>query len=307
MTQVTSTTTGSLAAATAVAAACAALVVIAPGSGLRAAQEPPAPATFSARVDAVRVDVDVRRGNRPVAGLTADDFEIVDSGVRQRVELVSPTALPLNVVLALDGSASLDARDREHLIAAGQRVVDALRGADTAALVTFADRVAIRSTFTGDGARLRDLLRAPTPAGDTALYDAAHVAMLLGASGAGRPIVILFSDGEDTASLLTGDTVVDTARRTGAVVCVVALGEPGPVLPRLAEVTGGVFVKETSLDRVAARFGEILESFRHRYLVSYTPTGVPREGWHPLSVRVKGGGEIRARSGYWSGPAANGR
>jgi Ca-activated chloride channel family protein len=272
--------------------------------GPLAAQEPPAPATFSARVDAVRVDVDVRRGNRPVAGLTADDFEIVDSGVRQRAELVSPTALPLNVVLALDGSASLDAREREHLIAAGHRVVEALRGADTAALVTFADRVAIRSTFTDDAARLRSLLAAPTPAGDTALYDAAHVAMLLGASAPGRPIVILFSDGEDTASLLTGETVVDTARRTGAVVCVVALGEPGPVLPRLAEVTGGVFIKETSLNRVAARFGEILESFRHRYLVSYTPTGVPREGWHPLTVRVKGGGDIRARSGYWAGPSA---
>lgn len=275
--------------------------------GPLAAQAPVPQATFSARVDAVRVDVDVRRGNRPVASLTAADFDILDNGVRQRAELVSPSALPLNVVLALDGSASLDAREREHLTAAGRRVVDALRGADTAALVTFAERVAIRSTFTDDAARLRTLLAAPTPAGDTALYDAAHVAMLLGASAPGRPIVILFSDGEDTASLLTGDTVVDTARRTGAVVCVVALGEPGPVLPRLAEVTGGVFIKETSLDRVAARFGEILESFRHRYLVSFTPTGVPREGWHSLTVRVKGGGDVRARSGYWAGPAATPR
>ena len=66
-------------------------------------------ATFTARVDAVRVDVDVRRGNKPVTGLSAADFEVLDNGVPQRVELVSPTALPLNVVLALDGSASLDA------------------------------------------------------------------------------------------------------------------------------------------------------------------------------------------------------
>jgi VWFA-related protein len=246
----------------------------------------------------------VRRRGEPVADLTATDFEILDNGVPQRVELMSPTALPLNIVLALDSSASLDAKERDHLTAAGGRVIDALRGDDEAALLTFADHVSILTSFTGDAGRLRQLVAAAMPGADTALYDAAHVAMLIGASARGRPIVILFSDGEDTASLLTGDSVVDTARRTGAVVCVVALGESGPVLPRLAEVTGGVFVKETSLDRVAARFGEILDSFRRRYLVSFTPTGVPRNGWHTLSVKVKGGGDVRARSGYWADPAA---
>ena len=273
--------------------------------GPLAAQATGPQAMFSARVDSVRVDVDVRRRGTPVAGLTAADFEILDNGVPQRVELMSPTALPLSIVLALDGSASLDAKEREHLTAAGGRVIDALRGGDTTALVTFADHVAIRTAFTGDAARLRELVAAPMPGGDTALYDAAHVAMLVGASAPGRPIVILFSDGEDTASVLTGDTVVDTARRTGAVVCVVALGEPGPVLPRLAEVTGGVFVKESSLNRVAARFGEILDGFRRRYLVSFTPTGVPRDGWHTLTVKVKGGGEVRSRSGYWADTAAS--
>jgi len=261
-------------------------------------------AMFSARVDSVRVDVEVRRGGTPVAGLTGADFEILDNGVPQRVELMSPTALPLNIVLALDGSASLDAKEREHLIAAGGRVIDALRGDDKAALLTFADHVSILTAFTGDAWRLRELVAARMEGGDTALYDAAHVAMLIGAAARGRPIVILFSDGEDTASVLTGDTVVDTARRTGAVVCAVALGEPGPVLPRLAEVTGGVFVKETSLNKVAARFGEILEGFRRRYLVSFTPTGVARDGWHTLSVKVKGGGDVRARSGYWADPTA---
>ena len=76
-------------------------------------------------------------------------------------------------------------------------------------------------------------------------------------------------------------------------------------------------MKESSLERVAARFAEILESFRNRYMVSFYPTGVERAGWHTLTVRVKGGGDVRARSGpgpaeslrawCWSGPAANGR
>jgi VWFA-related protein len=286
----------------AVAAASAVTAILSVSAGVLPgplhAQTPPA--MFSARVDSVRVDVDVRRRGEPVAGLTAADFEILDNGIPQRVELMSPTALPLNVVLALDASASLDAKERRHLTAAGVRVVDALRPGDEAALLTFADRVALRTPFTADASRLRELVANPVSGHDTALYDAAHVAMLVGTAARGRPIVILFSDGEDTASLVTGDTLIDSARRTGAVVCIVALGRTSAVLPRLAETTGGVFVRETSLDRVAARFGEILEGFRRRYLISFTPSGVPRDGWHTLSVKVKGGGDVRARSGYWA-------
>lgn len=282
----------------------AVLLAVAAGAGVVVhAATRPQEATFRARVDAVRVDVDVRRGNTPVSGLQASDFEVLDDGVRQRIELVSPTALPLNVVLALDGSTSLDARERRHLVAAGNRVIDALRPTEAAALLTFSDRVAIQSTFTDDWTRLRTLVGGEMPGGDTAVHDAAHTAMVLASTAPGRPIVILFSDGDDTASVLTEASVLDTAKRTGAVVCVVTLGTESRVLPRLAELTGGIYVKESSLDRVAARFGEILEHFRHRYMISFYPTGVAGDGWHTLKVRVKGGGDVRARSGYWAASA----
>ena len=264
-------------------------------------------ASFSARVDNVRVDVEVRRSERLVQGLTAADFDVLDNGVRQKVEIVAPSAFPVSVVLALDGSASLDQKERAHLIRAGTRVIDGLKPGESAALVTFSDRITILSPFTPDAAKLRTLLAAPAASGDTAVFDAAHVAMLLGTSAPGRPIVILFSDGDDTASFLSDDEVVETAKRTGAVVCVVMIGGDGQLLRQLATTTGGVFVKEKSLDRVAERFAELLEGFRNRYLLSFVPTGVDRAGWHTLTVRVKSGGEVRARSGYWSAPAANGR
>jgi Ca-activated chloride channel homolog len=282
--------------ASAAAAAVAAVATL-------AGQQP----SFSARVDTVRVDVEVRRGDRPVTGLTAADFEIFDNGVRQQVTLMSSTALPLSVVLALDTSESLDQKERAHLVAAGTRVIDALRPSETAALLTFSERIAIHSGFTADRASLRALVAAPTESGDTALHDAAHAAMLLGTSAPGRSIVILFSDGDDTASFLGDDAVIETARRTGSVVCVVMIGGEGTLLRELAKTTGGEFVKESRLDRVAARFAEILEGFRHRYLVSFTPTHVERAGWHKLSVRVKGGGDVRARTGYWGGTATSGR
>ena len=271
-------------------------------AGLAAAPIAGQQPSFSARVDNVRVDVEVRRDDKLVSGLTAADFEVLDDGVPQKVEIVAPSGFPVSAVLALDSSASLDRRERVHLTRAGTRVIDGLKPGESAALVTFSDRIAIRSPFTTDAERLRRLVGGEMPPGDTALYDAAHVAMLLGTSAPGRPIVILFSDGDDTASFLTEEAVVQTAQRTGSVVCVVMIGGEGRLLKQLAETTGGVFVKERSLDRVAERFAELLDGFRNRYLVSFVPTPSGKPGWHKLTVKVKGGGEVRARSGYWAVP-----
>jgi hypothetical protein len=52
---------------------------------------------------------------------------------------------------------------------------------------------------------------------------------------------------------------------------------------------------------LSAIFVRVLEEFRHRYLVSYTPRGVPRDGWHRLTVRVKRNGSVKARPGYLAG------
>ena len=44
---------------------------------------------------------------------------------------------------------------------------------------------------------------------------------------------------------------------------------------------------------------KVLDEFRHRYVISYTPRGVERAGWYRLSVRVKKRGvNVRARPGY---------
>jgi VWFA-related protein len=261
------------------------------------AQQP----SFSSRADYVRVDAEVRRSNTLVTGLKAADFEVLDNGVPQQIEIVAPSAFPVSVVLTLDTSASLGEKERAHLAQAGIRVIDALKSGESAALITFSDRIRIRSRFTADAGKLRELVAVATPSGDTALYDAAHTAMLVGTAAPGRSIVILFSDGDDTASFLTEDALLETAQRTGSVVCVVALGATNGLLQQLATTTGGMFVHEKSLDRVAARFVEILESFRNRYLLSFAPTGIEKRGWHKLTVRVKGGGDVRARRGYWGG------
>ena len=67
----------------------------------------PAQPAFSSRTEAVRVDALVTDHGAPVVGLGRDDFEILDNGVPQQVDLISFEQIPLNVILTLDMSDSV--------------------------------------------------------------------------------------------------------------------------------------------------------------------------------------------------------
>jgi VWFA-related protein len=127
--------------------------------------------------------------------------------------------------------------------------------------------------------------------------------MLIGESDVGRSLMIIFSDGVDTSSWLSADAVVDSARRGDVIVYGVEVGERRASFPRdLTDVTGGrLFAVESTKD-LSALFARILEEFRLRYLISYSPEGVSRDGWHRLDVRVRGRGiSVKARPGYFAG------
>ena len=259
--------------------------------------------TFTSRLEAVRVDVLVTENGRPVEGLTAGDFDVQDNGVRQRVDLASFEQIPLNVVLALDMSASLQGLRLGHLQTAGNRVLDGLKAGDRAALVAFSHMVSPTQGLTADLGRVRAALDQARGEGLTSLVDATHAGMLLGESDAGRSLLIVFSDGVDTSSWLSADSVLDTARRGDVVVYAVEVGERRASFPRdLSEATGGrLFAVESTKD-LSATFAKILEEFRMRYLVSYSPQGVEAGGWHRLDVRVKNRSvTVKARPGYFAG------
>jgi VWFA-related protein len=274
-------------------------VVVATGSARegRATQQP----LFASRVEAVRVDVSVRQNGLPVPGLVAADFEVLDNGVPQQVEFAALDQMPVSVMLALDMSGSVRGARLTQLREAGTRLISMLAASETAGVVAFTDLVTIRSAFTSDKTTLLSALQQPGEGSDTALFDATHAALVLGGSRTSRPLVILFSDGADTASFLSPDLVLNTARRTGAVVYAVASirEDQSDFLDRLVSLTGGRRLEVTSLEGLSDAFAEILSESRERYLLSYTPAGVRSGGWHDVVVRVRGRrAEVRARPGY---------
>jgi Ca-activated chloride channel homolog len=258
--------------------------------------------TFTSRIEAVRVDVLVTENGRPVSGLTPADFEVLDEGVSQQVTLASFEKIPLNVVLALDMSASLQGLRLGHLQAAGRTVLDGLKPGDRAALVTFSHVVAPAFGLTDDLEKVRTALDRSQGEGLTSLIDAAHAGMLVGESDAGRSLMIMFSDGVDTSSWLPADAVLESSRRSDVVVYCVEVGTRRARFTRdLSEATGGRVFSVGSTDDLTSAFARILEEFRMRYLISYSPQGVSTTGWHRLEVRVKRrGASVKARPGYFA-------
>ena len=280
----------------------AALVVLCPlfsSVSLSQSQQP----SFSSKVEAVRVDVLVTDRGKPVTGLGRADFEIIDNGVPQQVDLVSYEQIPLNVILGFDMSDSVAGEKLDNLRRAGAAVLGGLKKEDQAALVTFSHLVLLGSALTGDVGKVRDALDAVGSVGETSLIDGTFASIMIGESDAGRALLIVFSDGVDTASWLTADAVLNAAKRSDVVAYAVAVrsGSKPEFLRDLASLTGGRLFEIEKTANLEATFLEILDEFRHRYLVSYTPRGVAKDGWHKLDVKVKRGGTVKARPGYLAG------
>lgn len=290
----------------------------------------------AARVAAVRIDVQVSRNGRPVEGLTAADFSVRDSGVSQTLELIPADRLPVNLLLALDTSASVRGPALDQLKEAARGAVGALRPADQAAVLTFSHNITLHADWTSNRDQLDKAIAGVVAQGSTALADAAFVSLAYRTKPDARTLVVFFSDGDDTASWLSAADLVPTARRSDAVVCGVTLTVPGntgdvltgmmaagrdgasaeararierwftdepslyrgALLPRLALETGGDVVQAADMAKLRAAFVDIISRFHQRYVVSYTPTGVAGSGWHPLEISVTGGGDVTARRGY---------
>lgn len=265
--------------------------------------------TFSAGTESVRIDVLVTEGGRIVRDLSPGDFEVRDEGVLQQLDVASFEHVPISVALALDTSHSVRGLPLQQLQLAGRELLDGLHDGDRAALVTFDTKVTLVSGATSNLVALRGIfgsVRAAgiSAAGGTAIVDAAYTAMVVSETAGYRPLVIVFSDGVDTASWMTSRQVVDAARRLGTVVYAVGVRGSGDTsfLREVTRLTGGDVLESDSLESVRSAFSRILEEFRSRYLLSYTPQAVSSGGWHRLDVRVKGRRVVvKARAGYMVG------
>jgi Ca-activated chloride channel homolog len=275
----------------------AAIVLVILASLAAAAQQP----TFSARIEGIRVDALVTDSSRkPLRGLTPADFVIRDNGVLQQVDVISYGEIALNVGLAFDLSESVAGAKLTQLRSASDALTHALQPGDQSSLVTFNRKVSLPCPLSADRQCIAHALQAARPDGETALVDGILAGLIVGESDVGRSLLMVFSDGLDTASFMRDDRILDMAKRTDVVVYPIASKGARPdFLDDLASLTGGRLHEVARNDDLSATFRAILDEFRYRYLITYTPRNVPRGGWHTLDVKVnRSGARVKARPGY---------
>ncbi len=304
------------------------LCAIAAGAAL-AAQQQQQP-TFRAGADTVRVFVTVTdRDGRLVTDLTKDKFEVRDEGKPQPITLFDNSPKPIQLVVMLDVSGSMEGN--LGLLRAGARQLFARLGPEDVARVgAFGDDVVISPEWTRDAKALEATLPvAIDPTAPTPLWRALDDAMkAFDAASDRRKVVLVLSDGADSGPLLgkrfiSQGEVIQRAIREDVMVYGIGLqsrgsrqyrspvgigrgglsaalqaDEPDPALARTALETGGGYSDVRPRDDLGAAFARVADELHSQYLLGFAPP--KRDGKkHDLDVRLADRGlEPRARKSY---------
>jgi VWFA-related protein len=270
--------------------------------------------------------------NRYINDLTKDDLEILEDNKPQGVfSFERQTDLPITIAMLIDISGS-----QEYTLpyekAAGQRFLQkVLRPQkDLAAIVSFEGDVELVQSLTQDMKKLSqalDSVRVPvtgaavggiggTPpinggsrVGGTSLYDAVYaVSADLLSREAGRRVIILLTDGQDTTSKVKMREAIERTWRNEVIVYPIGIGDrsygiDSGTLKKIASETGGraFFPRdEQDLDKA---FRMIDEDLRSQYIVSYEPSNEAKDGsFRTIQMKVKNRKEltVRHRRGYFA-------
>jgi Ca-activated chloride channel homolog len=267
------------------------------------------------RTEAVLVPVIVTERGQFVRGLTQQDFDVFEDGVRQPIASFVNEAATLDLVLAVDVSGSME-RALDEVKAAVKQFLSKLRAGDSATVVGFNDTFFIAAEREKDRRVREDAVDLLTSWGGTALYDATVRTLDMVSRDWGRKGVIIFSDGDDQNSLTTRNAALARVQASDAMLYTVGFGS-GATVPGLrgnletyARATGGRAFFPRSAKELDAVFDHIVAELAHQYVLSYASTNMkPDGGWRNIKVQVRRGKyDIRARRGYRAtGPQRAGR
>jgi len=292
------------------------------GAALDSAQAPPPGSdtrgTIRAEADLVTVIASVLdKDHHPAANLTADQFEIYEEGVRQKIEVFEPdTQTPLDLALMIDCSLSETQELEFEREAAAAFIAQVVRPTDRMAVFGFSDVVDLVGGFSGDTSYLQSSLRRLEPGAGTALYDAVFLgsqALARNPSGRRRVIVLLTDAGETTSHADFGKAR-DAAVRADTLlytVCVRAVtNESGRntagehALETIADTTGGAIYYLDSLKDLGPTFDLINRELRTQYRLGYYPDPKPpQDTYRAIEVRVAGDFTVHSRKIYYTGNA----
>jgi Ca-activated chloride channel homolog len=292
-----------------------ALVLIAAAAGLARAQRP----QFRSTIDIVSLNVTVVDGaNHYITDLEQTDFSVFEDGVKHDIVFFTRRPQPIALSLLLDSSASMEDK-LQTLQMAATNFVKRLKPTDLAQVIDFDSRVSIRQTFTSNQAQLESAILQTVSGGSTSLHNAIYVSLKeLGKIKAQneedvrRQALIVFSDGEDTSSLVSFEEVLDLAKRSETSIYTIALRgndsstrgfrEAEFVMRQLAQETGGRAFFPAKIEDLNGVYTQIADELASQYTIGYTSKNPRNDGaFRRIVVQVaRPNVAARTKKGYFA-------
>jgi Ca-activated chloride channel homolog len=285
----------------------------------QATPQVPTPTPFRAGVELVSLNVTVTDpANHYVADLEQGDFAVFEDGVKQDITFFNRKVEPVALSMLLDTSASMEDK-LPTLQSAAINFVHRLKPNDLAQIIDFDSRVEIRQGFTSKQPDLEAAINQTAAGGSTSLHNAIYIALkelkkirARDEEDVRRQALIVFSDGEDTSSLVSFDEVLELAKRSETAIFTIALRglntqtkgfrEAEFVMRQLAQETGGKSYFPAKIDDLNGVYGQIADELSSQYTLGYTSKNAKRDGaWRRVVVQVtKSNLAPRTKRGYYA-------
>jgi Ca-activated chloride channel family protein len=242
-----------------------------------------------------------------VDGLLSDAFRLSENGQPQVIKNFESDSQAISCAILLDTTGSMGSA-LPHLKNSVVSFIDELGPDDSVAIYTFAQQLVIQQDFTKDRAAAKRAALGLRAGGRTALFDALSEAAEEMNAQQGKKALIVFTDGNDNASVLTAQEAVNRARNNGVPLFTIAEGDATQnsqfkkILAELSESTGGSTFEVQDPKEMKSVFLQISAELRHMYLLTYKPPRAPADGkWRKIDVTVPSveGARIRAKEGYF--------
>jgi len=299
--------------------ACLAAIVLTCLTAGASAQNGNQRPAFRSTIDIVSLNVTVIDGaNHYLTDLEQSDFSVFEDGVKQDLIFFTRRPQPIAMSLLLDSSASMEAK-LETLQIAATNFVHRLRPNDLAQVIDFDSRVSIRQTFTSSQTELETAIRQAVPGGSTSLHNAIYISLkelakirALNEEDVRRQALIVFSDGEDTSSLVSFEEVLELAKRSETSIYTIALRgadtntrgfrEAEFVMRQLAQETGGRAFYPAKIEDLDGVYAQIADELASQYTLGYTSKNSRNDGaFRRIVVQVaRPSATPRTKRGYYA-------
>jgi VWFA-related protein len=266
----------------------------------------------SAEVSSILVPVTVRdhRG-RLVSTLEKDRFHLLVDDMEFPIKSFwREGGLPISYSFVVDTSGSMNGRRLAKTREAILEFTRQLRPDDEACLITFgAGEVKRRLLFGTDPGLLGRILESLHGYGTTALYDmlTATPQAMDGAHNI-RRVVLLFTDGVDTASAFTPADAITVLEGLADPLYALGIEPPPPeegspesyeeLLQEFAAASGGRYIRVDNAAKLPKFAKDLRGELSMRYIITFEPSGLGTVKWRRLEVRVDGAYNVMARQGY---------